>query len=209
LTTGVVAPRILLPAAWRNWPAEKLRAVLAHERAHIVRRDLLVALLAQVNRAVFWFHPVAWWLERTLAVNAEHACDETAAREIGEPRRYAEVLLEMAAAVQVRGSRAAWSAIGVDGSGLPGARIDRLVRGDVMVRMSLARRLATAAACGGALVLAIACRQQVAATPLREDPELGETARRPARADEAVRVVARHDAAAGRRTRSGDRSQPG
>lgn len=66
LTAGVLAPTIILPDGWAEWPAEKLRACLAHELAHIQRRDPLVAFIAHLNRCVFWFHPLAWWLERTL-----------------------------------------------------------------------------------------------------------------------------------------------
>jgi hypothetical protein len=172
LTTGLLSPVVLLPTSWRTWPADTLAAVLAHENAHIARRDSLVALLAHLNRAIFWFHPLAWWLERTLAVTAEHACDEVAARRVGEPRRYAEVLLDMAEAVRLRGRRVSWQAIGVDGSGLLGARIDRVLRGDSLSRMSGPRRAALALGCTAALVLAIACRQQIAAEPLRPDPEV-------------------------------------
>jgi beta-lactamase regulating signal transducer with metallopeptidase domain len=170
VTTGVLSPVVILPSTWREWPADTLRAVLAHEEAHVARRDCLVLLLAQINRCVAWFHPVSWWLERALAANSEHACDELVVRRTGEPRRYAEILVDMAAAVSVRGSRVAWPALGVDGSGLLGTRIDRLLRGDVFARMSLARRCATGAACAAILVAAIACRQQVTATPLRPDP---------------------------------------
>jgi len=172
MTTGIVSPCILVPVTWREWPADKLQAVLAHENAHIARLDSFVALLAHANRAIFWFHPLAWWLERTLAVTAEHACDETAARQLGEPRRYAEVLLDMAEAVRLRRNRVSWQTIGVDGSGLLGTRIDRLLNGDGMRRMSAVRRTAVAVGCAAVLVLAIACRQQVAAEPLRPDPEV-------------------------------------
>lgn len=172
MTTGIVSPCVLLPTTWCEWPEDKLNAVLAHENAHIARRDSLVALLAHANRAIFWFHPLAWWLERTLAVTAEHACDETAAREVGQPRRYAEMLLDMAEGVRRQGHRVSWQAIGVHGSGLLGARIDHLLRGDVMARMSTARRAGLAIGCAAVLVVAIACRQQIAAEPLRPDPEV-------------------------------------
>ena len=172
ITTGIVSPCVVLPVTWRGWPADKLHAVLAHENAHIARRDALVSLLARANRAIFWFHPLAWWLERTLAVTAEHACDETAARQVGQPRRYAEVLLDMAEAVRLREQRVSWQAIGVDGSALLGARIDRLLRADAMARMSGVQRVAVAVGCAAVLVLAIACRQQIAAAPLRPDPEV-------------------------------------
>jgi hypothetical protein len=65
-----------------------------------------------------------------------------------------------------------WQAIGVDGSGLLGTRIDRLLKGDAMARMSGVQRAAVAVGCAAVLVLAIACRQQIAAEPLRPDPEV-------------------------------------
>lgn len=65
-----------------------------------------------------------------------------------------------------------WQVIGVDGSGLLGARIDRLLNGDAMARMSGMRRAGVAAGCAAALVFAIACRQQIAAEALRPDPEV-------------------------------------
>lgn len=170
MTAGVVSPCVLLPIDWHAWPDDKLGAVLAHENAHIGRRDSFVALLARVNRAIFWFHPLAWWLERTIAMTAEHACDEAAARHVGQPRRYAEVLLDMAEAVRRRGHRVSWQTLGVDGSGLLRTRIDRLLKGDAMTRMSGVKRAAVAVGCSAMLVLAIACRQQVAAAPLRADP---------------------------------------
>jgi beta-lactamase regulating signal transducer with metallopeptidase domain len=199
MTAGIVSPCVLLPIDWRAWPEDKLRAVLAHENAHIVRRDSLVALLARVNRAIFWFHPLAWWLERTLAVASEHACDETAARQIGQPRRYAEVLVDMAEAVRRRGRRVSWQTLGVDGSGLLGTRIDRLLNGDAMARMSVVRRAAVAVGCSAILVLAIACRQQIAAEPLRADPgiqkQIDETRARSERHRAAVAMTAEQAAA--------------
>ena len=103
LTAGVFKPRIVLPVNWRTWPSETLHAVVAHERAHILRRDPLIALVARVNRCVFWFHPLAWWLERRLATVAEFACDEVASRACGAPADYARVLVEIADDVRRNG----------------------------------------------------------------------------------------------------------
>ena len=174
LTAGIRPAAVLLPLAWRNWPADTLEAVLAHENAHVLRRDALVAMLAHLNRAIFWFHPLAWWLERKLAVTAEHACDAIAARRLGDTHRYAGILLDIATTVQRRGRRVAWPAIGVDGSTGLDARIDRILSPDCLSPVSRARRFATAAACLAVLALAIACRQQIAVDPLREDPELAQ-----------------------------------
>jgi BlaR1 peptidase M56 len=99
MTVGWLRPQILLPLEWRGWEPSKLNAVLMHEGAHVRRRDGLVAILAALNRCVFWFHPLAWWLERKLALLAEQACDESCVIAIGDPKRYASLLLEMAQVV--------------------------------------------------------------------------------------------------------------
>jgi len=171
MTVGILAPRILLPTAWKLWPDEKLRAVLAHEVAHVRRRDPLVALLARVNLCLFWFHPVAWWLEKKLATTAEHACDDVGLRVMGEKRRYAEVLLDMAEAVRRAGGRVSWDGVGVHGSGLLGQRIDRVLRGELFREVSMTRKIIVALSCAIAIVLVVACRRQAAVpAPLQEDP---------------------------------------
>jgi len=159
LTLGVFSPRIVLPAAWPTWPEAKLQAVLAHESAHVRRHDPLVAFAASLNRCLFWFHPLAWWLERQLAATAEQACDEAAVAAVGQTQAYAEVLLDMAAAVRRRGGRLAWQGVAMDGAALE-HRIDRILRGDLACRTSPFRKAAVAVACAAAIFLAAACRQQ-------------------------------------------------
>jgi beta-lactamase regulating signal transducer with metallopeptidase domain len=100
LTAGWIRPRILLPPAWRTWDKSKLEAVLAHEASHVRRRDSLLALLAAVNRSLLWFHPLAWWVERRLSLLAEQICDDHCLRVLGDRRRYAQLLLDMAGAVE-------------------------------------------------------------------------------------------------------------
>lgn len=87
---------VLLPAGWREWDDEQLRAALAHEMAHLRRKDWAVRLWSLAARSVFWFHPLSWWLERRLSALAEMCCDEEGARAIGNPDRYAEIVLEFA-----------------------------------------------------------------------------------------------------------------
>ncbi len=94
--TGHSRPVILLPLDWRDWPIEKLRAVLAHELAHVRRNDWAITLAAEINRCLFWFHPLAWWLPRHLSALAERACDELAVSITGDAPTYAEALLEVA-----------------------------------------------------------------------------------------------------------------
>ncbi len=185
VTVGVLSASIILPIGWRLWPEEKLRAVLAHELAHIQRRDPLVSLLAYANHCIFWFHPLAWWLERKLAATAEHACDDAAVRAIGKARQYAEVLLDMAVAVRRSGGRLALQGVGIDGSGLLSQRIDRILRGDFFKEMSAMRKIMVALGCAAAIFLVVACRQQLAPpAPLQEDPKRAEElAQQKARSD--------------------------
>jgi hypothetical protein len=55
LTARVFAPIIILPNAWTTWPSDQLAAVLAHEGAHVRRRDALVLCLAYLTRTLYWF----------------------------------------------------------------------------------------------------------------------------------------------------------
>ena len=173
VTVGILSPKILLPSSWLRWPDGTLRAVLAHEGAHIRRRDPLVLFAAHVNRCVFWFHPFAWWLERQLRTTAEEACDDEAVSTTGQPRVYAETLLRIAEAMRLAGGRVSWHALGAGGSGALGRRIDRLLRGDARGSSSRSRAAALIVGCAMVIGTAAACRQQVAPVPaLAPDPQV-------------------------------------
>jgi BlaR1 peptidase M56 len=126
VTFGWVNPRILLPASWRDWDGPTLEMVLEHERSHVRRRDGFTALLARLNRCLFWFHPLAWWLERKLALLAEQACDEACLTSGRERKEYARLLLRMSAAAGRAGGRIYWPALGM--ASRRGATVERIVR---------------------------------------------------------------------------------
>ncbi len=96
LTVGWLRPVIVLPGDWSSWSAAMLAAVLAHEQAHVRRRDPWVALAAQANRAVYWFHPLSWFLARRLTALAEQACDDAVIESLGDRSGYARHLLTIA-----------------------------------------------------------------------------------------------------------------
>ncbi len=127
VVVGRQAPVILLPIGWREWDDWKLRAVLAHELAHVQRDDGRTVVLAAWNRAVFWFHPLAWWLQRRLAALCERACDDAAVRTVGDAPRYAQVLLEIAVAGPALRIP---TAISMAGASQMGARIERLLQSE-------------------------------------------------------------------------------
>jgi beta-lactamase regulating signal transducer with metallopeptidase domain len=95
-TPVTVGVNILLPADCSGWTDVTQRAVLAHEKAHVASGDFYVLLLAQVNRALFWFNPLSWWLYGRLASLAELTSDDAAMEALNDGPGYAEILLDMA-----------------------------------------------------------------------------------------------------------------
>jgi hypothetical protein len=91
---------ILLPPQCADWDAQKRRAVLAHEGAHVANRDFYMLLLASLNRAVFWFSPFAWWQLARLAELAEIISDAQALEIVEDKLSYAEILLDLVQHVQ-------------------------------------------------------------------------------------------------------------
>jgi bla regulator protein BlaR1 len=93
---GIFRPVLLLPVGFsRHLGAAQMEAVLAHELAHIRRRDNLLAILHMPVVAAFWFHPLVWWLSAKLLEERERACDEEVLRMGSEPEAYAEGILRV------------------------------------------------------------------------------------------------------------------
>ncbi|MGH7201210.1 MAG: M56 family metallopeptidase, partial [Planctomycetaceae bacterium] len=95
-TTGWRRPAILLSLRWREWTDEELRAVLAHEIAHVRRRDFPAVCLAQCVTVLHFYHPLVHWLARRLRLDQELAADALAASVTGGRDRYLRTLAEMA-----------------------------------------------------------------------------------------------------------------
>jgi ABC-type uncharacterized transport system substrate-binding protein len=95
-----IGSTILLPGDCSNWSAVKRNAVLVHEKSHVACGDFLVLLLANLNRTVFWFNPLSWWLLRRLAELAETISDDAAIEDLGDRPAYAAILLEVASHVR-------------------------------------------------------------------------------------------------------------
>lgn len=76
VTWGVWRPCVVLPDAACTWSDERLDAVITHELSHVVRRDALSHLIAQVTAAVWWWHPLMWMAVRSARLERERACDD-------------------------------------------------------------------------------------------------------------------------------------
>ncbi len=107
-TIGWRHARILLPSSWRQWSAAELRAVLAHEIAHVGRGDFGTHLVAQVGLALHSYHPLVHWLAGRLRLAQELAADAAAARVAGGRRSYLMTLAGLALAQPA--TRVAWPA---------------------------------------------------------------------------------------------------
>ena len=123
VTVGFFRPIVIFPQSWREWEESRLKSIFTHEEEHARRRDSLTQWFALLNRAVFWFHPIAWWLEQTLSGLAEEACDDTVLERGHDPREYAECLLDLARSVSRSGAR-----LNVVGMAAPGGFLRRRLR---------------------------------------------------------------------------------
>jgi len=93
---GIVRPVLTWPEGIsRRLEDAQLDAILAHEVRHVRRHDNLAAAIHMVVEAIFWFHPLVWWLGTRLVEERERACDEDVL-ELGSERQvYAEGILKV------------------------------------------------------------------------------------------------------------------
>ena len=93
---GLFRPVLLLPAGIEErLSAAQLQAVLAHELCHVRHRDNLAAALHMLVEALFWFHPLVWWMGARLVDEREQACDEEVLERGGDRVAYAESILRI------------------------------------------------------------------------------------------------------------------
>ena len=96
LAMGVWQVTVILPvSAVLGLPQEELEAVMAHELGHIRRWDYLWNLMQMAVESVLFFHPVVWWLSRTVRERREVCCDEIAVRSCAGAEVYARALLRL------------------------------------------------------------------------------------------------------------------
>jgi RND family efflux transporter MFP subunit len=140
---GLFRPILLLPAdiKQRLTPLQ-LEAVLAHELCHIRRRDNLTSAIHMMVEAVFWFHPLVWWIGARLVDERERACDEEVLRLGNAPHEYAEGILNVCKIYLESPLRCV---TGVSGADLK-KRIRSILAGRVAGDLSAAKKMALAVA---------------------------------------------------------------
>jgi uncharacterized protein (TIGR03435 family) len=93
---GVFRPVLLVPEGFaQHLDSKQWQAILAHELSHIRRRDNLYAAVHMMVEALFWFHPLVWWVGARLIEERERACDEEVIRQGNHAEDYAAGLIEV------------------------------------------------------------------------------------------------------------------
>lgn len=113
---GWLKPVILLPVGLVNRlsPAE-VEAILAHELAHIARRDWVFNLAQAFIETLFYYHPAVWWISSVVRNERENCCDDAALAATGNRIAFAKALVQ----VQEMAKPASALALGINGSGRP------------------------------------------------------------------------------------------
>ena len=141
---GIVRPVLVLPhGVAERLSAEQLDAIVAHEMCHMRRRDNLTAALHMAVEALFWFHPLVWWLRARLVEERERACDEAVVEAKRQPFAYAEGILNVCK-FYVEAPLSCVS--GVTGSELK-QRIARILSGQSVRKLDGRRKALLALAC--------------------------------------------------------------
>src|SRR5437867_6038510 len=136
--------------------------------AHIRRRDNLTSGIHMIFEAVFWFHPLVWWIGTRLVDERERACDEEVLRLGNEPIVYAEGMLQVCKNYLESPLRCV---SGVTGSNLK-KRVRAILFGSLARDLNFAKKLllAGSAACVLALSLVIGMVHASSARPAQNQP---------------------------------------
>lgn len=149
---GFLRPVLLLPEGiLKTLTPPQLEAVLAHEKSHIRRRDNLTSAFHMLVEALFWVHPMIWWIGAKLVEERERACDESVLALGSEPQIYAEGILNVCKSYLESPLRCV---SGVTGSDLK-RRIRAILTGRIAGDLNFGRKVALGVASVAALVLPV------------------------------------------------------
>jgi beta-lactamase regulating signal transducer with metallopeptidase domain len=146
---GIFRPVILLPEGIEaRLSRQEMDAVLAHELCHLRRRDNLTAATHMLVEALFWFHPLVWWLGARLNAEREQACDESVLAAGQSPQVYAESILKVC---QFYLHSPLDCAAGISGADLK-TRMETIMQNNIALPLNAAKKFLLA----GAAIAAIA-----------------------------------------------------
>ncbi len=96
MVLGALKPVILLPISMMSGLSnEQVEIVLAHELAHIARRDYIVNIVQSFVEVVMFYHPAVWWISGIVREEREHCCDDIAVQACGDSFALANALVTL------------------------------------------------------------------------------------------------------------------
>ena len=98
-TAGVFRPVIVLPTVAAEWSIEKISMVIAHEMAHVERRDVLWHWIGRLAVCIAWFNPLVWFAAKRGFLDRERACDDRVIGAGFAATQYGQCLVEVAASL--------------------------------------------------------------------------------------------------------------
>jgi uncharacterized protein YjbI with pentapeptide repeats/beta-lactamase regulating signal transducer with metallopeptidase domain len=136
MAAGLARKRILLPAGVKFSSAE-WRVILAHEAAHVKRRDVAVEFAQSLVQLVWWFNPLVWMLNRQIRRTREECCDEVLlARKAVEAEDYCDTLIKTARKLAC--ARPAFPTAGIAGHPIA-KRMERIMNPGLRVASGLTK----------------------------------------------------------------------
>jgi bla regulator protein BlaR1 len=139
---GFLRPVLILPAQLlEHLNRGQLGAILTHELCHVRRRDNLFAAIHMVVEAIFWFHPLVWWIGSRMVEERELACDEEVLRMGCEPADYVEGILKVCRFYTESPSPCISGVTGADVK----KRLRTILAGSIAPELSGAKKMALAA----------------------------------------------------------------
>jgi len=123
-------PLILVPRRLvESLTLPQLDTVIAHELAHVARRDELVRFVEAAVTALYWWNPIVWWARRELHAAEEDCCDSLVVATLPDARRaYGEALLHAGEMIAFgRSSPALASTFGLPGHSMQSQLLKRRI----------------------------------------------------------------------------------
>jgi prepilin-type processing-associated H-X9-DG protein len=167
---GFFRPVVVLPAELADHvSADELRAVLAHEFAHVRRRDALVGWVLACSDVIYFFNPVVHLVKRAIIFERERACDEQVLALAQAPRAvYARALLSATALTRPAAARLSCAPVLLE-SGQHLERRLKSIADERRPRAALSRTAQLALLAIAALALpGITCTQRSAGLPVEQ-----------------------------------------
>lgn len=146
---GIFRPVMFLPTGIPDRLTDsELSAILAHELCHVIRRDNFTAVIQMLVEAVFWFHPLVFWIGARMIAERESACDEEVLALGSDPQIYAEGILKVC---KFYLETPLACVAGVTGSDLK-KRIEAIMIHRIARKLELGKKLLLAALAAAALI---------------------------------------------------------